>query len=51
LGKREVASEEDLRAQEEEKRKQEGADVAGGTCEWEKEPLDAVELLDIGEWY
>jgi len=54
LGKREVAGEEDLRAQEEGKRKQEGADVAdvaGGTCEWEKEPLDAVELLDIGKWY
>jgi len=50
LGKREVAGEEDLRAQEE-KRKQEGADVAVGTCEWEKEPLDAVELLDIEEWY
>jgi hypothetical protein len=51
LGKREVAGEEDLRAQEEGKRKQEGADIAVGTCEWEKEPLDAVELLDIGEWY
>lgn len=51
LGKREVAGEEDLGAQEEEKRKQEGADDAGGTSEWEKEPLDAVELLNIGEWY
>ena len=43
FGKREVAGEEDLGAQEEEKRKQEGADDAGSTGEWEKEPLDAVE--------
>jgi hypothetical protein len=42
FGKREVAGEEDLRAQEE-KRKQEGADDAGSTGEWEKEELDAVE--------
>jgi hypothetical protein len=33
-----------LGAQEEEKkRKQEGADDAGSTGEWEKEPLDAIE--------
>jgi hypothetical protein len=39
-----------LRAQEK-KRKQEGADDAGSTDGWEKEPLDAVELLNIEEWY
>jgi hypothetical protein len=40
-----------LRAQEEEKRKQEVAEDAGSTGEWEKGLLDAVELLNIGDWY